>query len=66
VASIHRYIGRNSEGKSVRGLFKAESQWDVAEMLRAKGIYPVTISQKETGDLIETLKNLTRRAKPEI
>ncbi|MGB4461628.1 MAG: type II secretion system F family protein [Tepidanaerobacteraceae bacterium] len=64
VTSIYRYTGRNNEGKSVKGMYKAESESDVAAMLRAKGIYPVTIKKEETGDILEILKNLTKKAKP--
>jgi len=63
VTSIYRYTGRNNEGKCIKGLYKAESKSDVAAMLRAKGIYPVTINKKETEDIIEILKNLTKKAK---
>ena len=53
MTSIYRYTGRNNEGKSVKGMYKAESESDVAAMLRAKGIYPVTIKKEETGDILE-------------
>lgn len=64
MTSIYRYTGRNNEGKSVKGMYKAESESDVAAMLRAKGIYPVTIKKEETGDILEILKNLTKKANP--
>jgi type IV pilus assembly protein PilC len=63
VTSIYRYTGRNNEGESVKGLYKADSKSDVAATLRARGIYPVTVNKEETGDIVETLKNLTKKAK---
>lgn len=63
MTSIYRYTGRNNEGESVKGLYKADSKSDVAATLRARGIYPVTVNKEETGDIVETLKNLTKKAK---
>jgi hypothetical protein len=63
VTAIYRYLGRNNEGNSVKGLYKADSESDVAAMLRARGIYPVTIKEEETGDIVDILMNLTKKAK---
>lgn len=63
VTVIYRYSGRNNEGDIVKGLYKADSEQDVAAMLRARGIYPVTVKEEETGDIVEILKNLTKKAK---
>lgn len=63
MTSIYRYKGRNNEGNSVKGLYKADSESDVAAMLRARGIYPINVKKEETGDIVETLKNLTKKAK---
>jgi type IV pilus assembly protein PilC len=63
VTAIYRYSGRNNEGHSVKGLYKADSESDVAAMLRARGIYPVTVEEEETGDIVDILMDLTKKSK---
>ena len=51
---IYRYLGRDNDGKKVKGLYKADSESDVVTMLRSRGIYPVTIKPEESGDIIKS------------
>ena len=60
---IYRYLGRDNDGQKVKGLYKADSESDVATMLRSRGIYPVTIKPEESGDIIKKLSNLTKKVK---
>ena len=60
---IYRYLGRDNDGKKVKGLYKADSESDVVTMLRSRGIYPVTIKPEESGDIIKKLSNLTKKVK---
>ncbi len=61
---VYEYTGRNISGEVIKGIFESDDELATASMLKSKGIFPITIKEKEQSkDLKNIIKSITYRVK---